>query len=199
MAVSLPHRAVWRLSRHDHGWVAKLRRPARQWPIVEQRSAPTTSVQTPAEDTLESVAKVVSVDALDVLGGAFRTDVLHCGTSFFTGETAPHPVTNARNFADIAATVEALDVLPGQVYDARDRTNQITSSSRSHTRQAPRRKRNSGSTTNRCAASRTCRTDASRIVAMQVKQNALGWLSRSIVSRRSRALPPSDSKAAMDS
>jgi hypothetical protein len=49
----------------------------------------------------------VSVDTFDDLGGAFRADVLHCGTSLFTGETAPHAVTNVRSFAGIDATDDA--------------------------------------------------------------------------------------------
>jgi hypothetical protein len=60
--------------------IQRLRRLALQRPIVEPGSALATAVHAPAEGALDSVANAVSAYTLDVVGGAFRADVLHCET-----------------------------------------------------------------------------------------------------------------------
>jgi hypothetical protein len=65
----------------------QLRRFALQWPIVEPRAALATVIHAPAQGALEFVTNAASVDTLDLVRGAFRTNVLH-GETFTSGE--PH-------------------------------------------------------------------------------------------------------------
>ena len=109
--------------------IQRLRRLALQRPIVEPGSALATAVHAPAEGALDSVANAVSAYTLDVVGGAFRADVLHCETfhledpsrstvakrrsaqtvwthrRVYGDSNCTQPMTDTRNLADITVTI----------------------------------------------------------------------------------------------